>query len=173
VPRRTDAGFTLIDLLVAMAVISILSALALPQLARSRKAANETSAIASLRHFVSSQEVYSIACGRGGFAASFTMLATPPPGATEPFVAPEFTIGATPVKSGYQFTLGPGAGAGAGPADCNGLPTTSAYYATGQPISFPSTGNRSFATSNAHAIWALAGGAAPTQPFGAPAAVIQ
>jgi prepilin-type N-terminal cleavage/methylation domain-containing protein len=169
---QRDAGFTLIELLLVVALISIISAIAIPRLSLARRAANEASAIASLRHVVSAQEVYSTSCGRGGYAASFIELSTPPPGSTEAFVSAEFWV-AVPVKAGYRFTLGAGAGATVTPVDCLGAATQSAYYSTAVPLSVPATGTRSFATSNAHAIWQVVGGAAPTQPFGAPATIVQ
>lgn len=55
---RKNKGFTLIELLIVIAVIAILAAIAIPNLLASRKAANESSAIASLRTLVSAQETY-------------------------------------------------------------------------------------------------------------------
>jgi len=56
--KRAQKGFTLIELLIVIAVIAILAAIAIPNLLASRQAANESSAISSLRTLVSAQETY-------------------------------------------------------------------------------------------------------------------
>ena len=94
---------------------------------------NETSAIASLKVTTSSQVAYSASCGNGGYAASFTVLGTPPGGHARASSRPTSAAVATPQKSGYNFTLVAGAGSAAGPNDCNGTATITAYYATARP----------------------------------------
>jgi len=166
--RQHEEGFTLIELLIVVAIISIIAAIAVPGLMRSRMGGNETSAAASLRTINVAEVSYSSSCGNQGFAVSFQVLATPPPGQTESFISPEFNS-PTPIKAGYTFTLAPGAGAAAGLNDCNGTATQTAYYATAVPQTFGSTGGRSFATNQANTIWQVSAAAAPTEPFGAPA----
>jgi prepilin-type N-terminal cleavage/methylation domain-containing protein len=166
-----ETGFTLIELLIVVAIIAIISALASAGLLRSRAAANEASAIQSMRVTSSSQNAYAVACGRGAYAASYLVLGTPPPGGGPGFVPADLT-NANPLKSGYRFSMGAGAGSSAGPTDCNGTATLTAFYASATPLSFFS-GGRSFAITANGAIWQLQGGTPPAEPFGAPATMIQ
>lgn len=170
-PAR-DNGFTLIELLIVVAIIAVITAVAAVSVLRSRAAAQEAGAIANIRVTSSSQKAYAIACGRGAYAPSYVVLGTPPIPGDPGFISADLGSSVTPVKSGYQFAIAPGAGSAAGPTDCNGGPTITAFYASAVPISAMS-GARSFAVNGNGAVWQLSGSTAPTEPFGPPATPIQ
>lgn len=168
-PRRvSDDGFTLVELLIVITIITILAGMAVPSLLRAKIMGNETGAIGSISALRAAQVSYATACGGGAYGTQLTTLGTPPPGSTAAFISADLGLSDTPTKSGYAFKMASGAGATAGPNDCNGKATRSAFYASAVPLTFNSTGRRSFATNAQELIWQLDSNIPPPEPFGAP-----
>ena len=131
---RKHKGFSLIELLIVVAIILIIAAIAIPNLLRARMAANESSAVASIRTINTGEITYNSAYPTVGYAASLSNLggvAPCTPSSTTACVIDSVLAGGT--KSGYTFQA---TGAG-GPPNVQ-------YYATGVPVTLNQTGVRSF-----------------------------
>ena len=96
-------GFTLLDTIFVIALIGLLSAIAVPTLLRSRAAANETATLATMRVVHTGALSYALSCGAGLWPAGFTVLADPL--GVNGFLPPDLTTVATPTKSGYTYTM--------------------------------------------------------------------
>jgi len=101
-----NKGFSLIELLIVVAIILVIAAIAVPSFLRSRIAANESAAASAIRMVNSAQFSYSSAYPSTGFASTLTALggtACSPPASTGACLID--TVLAAGVKSGYSFTL--------------------------------------------------------------------
>jgi len=131
---RKQKGFSLIELLIVVAIILIIAAIAIPNLLRARIAANESSAVASIRTLNTAQISYNSAYPTVGFAAGLANLqgtsCSPPTSAGACLIDTQLGSG---TKSGYAFSM---VGSGGTPA--------SSYMAIGSPLTPNQTGVRYF-----------------------------
>jgi prepilin-type N-terminal cleavage/methylation domain-containing protein len=132
---QRQKGFSLIELLIVVAIILIIAAIAIPNLLRARIAANESSAVASIRTINTAMISYDSSYPTVGFAAALTNLGpggvstacpNPPTSTNACWIDGQLASGR---KSGYNF---------------GATGTSGGYYAYATPVTANSTGVRSF-----------------------------
>jgi type IV pilus assembly protein PilA len=133
-PQSGKEGFSLIELLLVVAIILIIAGLAIPNLMRSRIAANEASAVGTI-HAINSALINYASTFDIGYPASFSYLA---PSAMPTSTAADLldSIVVSGKKSGYHFVYTPGSVSAGGAIDT--------YSITGQPLVPGTTGQRNF-----------------------------
>lgn len=131
---RKQKGFSLIELLIVVAIILIIAAIAIPNLLRARMAANESSAVVSLKTIDTGMITYQSTYPAIGYAQALTNL-----GGVAPCVPSSNTACiidsslASGNKQGYTFNL-----------VSSGGPPTVQYYVSAVPVVLNQTGVRSF-----------------------------
>ena len=111
---KKQKGFSLIELLIVVAIILIIAAIAIPNLMKSKMAANESSAVGSLRTLNTAEVTYAAQCPALGFSAGLGNLGAGAGDCNAANIVDNVLGVAAPTKSGYNFTYGPGAANAAG-----------------------------------------------------------
>jgi type IV pilus assembly protein PilA len=148
---KKQKGFSLIELLIVVAIILIIAAIAIPNLLRSRMAANEASAVGSIRTLNTSAVTYSSTYPGTGYPASLAVMGGASPCTALPATAcliDAVLSGGT--KSGYTFAW---TGDGATPSV--------GYSLTSIPVSVGTSGQRSFFSDQSGVIRYQVTGATP------------
>jgi prepilin-type N-terminal cleavage/methylation domain-containing protein len=152
--KRASRGFSLIELLIVVAIILIIAAIAIPNLLRSRIAANQASAVGSLRTLNTAEITYATTYNTG-YTATLGNLG--PNGTSNPVATAAGLIDSvlsgsaangaqatSAAKSGYQFTYTPSA------TDTSGRINT--YGITATPVSVGTTGTNFYYTDQSGVI---------------------
>ena len=141
---RKQKGFSLIELLIVVAIILIIAAIAIPNLLRARMAANESSAVATIRTINSGEVTYNSTYPSVGFAPALVNLggalgaACTPSSTTACLIDSVVANNGNPAgggKSGYNFSTGAGTVAGG---------VNVGFTALAVPITINQTGIRAF-----------------------------
>ena len=158
---KKQKGFSLIELLIVVAIILIIAAIAIPNLMRSRMAANESSAVGSVRTINTAMVTYNTSFPDTGYAAALTNLGGTTAACAPPALATvaaacliDNLLSVVQQKSGYKF-------AAAGAATANS-PTNNTYTVTATPLTIGATGNRGFFSDQSGVIRYTLDGTPPT-----------
>lgn len=134
-------GFSLIELLIVVAIILIIAAIAIPNFMRARITANETAAVSNMRTIITAQVTYSSTYGNG-FAPNLPALNGPGPASCNGANLIDNVLAAGQ-KTGYSYGLTPGLPVLVVPPGC-GAAGVSSFMVTATPLAVGTTGQRSF-----------------------------
>lgn len=150
--RRRGAGFTLVELLIVLAIVGVVVSVGMAGFRAARVRGNETAAVAALTAINQAQVAFAQACGHGRFAPSLSALGTPMPTTGRGFLSPDLTVGDTVVKTGYLFVMAGTEAVDSRPS-CTGVMPVAGYRVTADPIVPGSTGDRFFASNGDRVVY--------------------
>lgn len=138
--KSSARGFSLIELLIVVAIILIIAAIAIPNLLKSRMAANESAAVANMKTMGTALVTYTAVYGTCGYPDSMTRLGPgAPPSSTAAGLLDAVMANDTFVKQGYIYTYLLTGGVG----DCTGAPGSD-FELEAKPSTWTKTGTRGF-----------------------------
>ena len=148
---RKQKGFSLIELLIVVAIILIIAAIAIPNLLRAKISANESSAVGSVRNIVTAEASFSSSYPAYNFAVTLDQLGPGAGVASCPATGPTPTAAClldsalagavSSIKSGYRFQA-KGDNPVADPQ--TGIIKQNGFTASAWPLGFNQTGVRDF-----------------------------
>jgi type IV pilus assembly protein PilA len=150
---RKQKGFSLIELLIVVAIILIIAAIAIPNLLRAKISANESSAVGSVRNIITAEASFNSSYPQWGYALTLVLLGPGAGQAVCPATGPDPTKGGClldsnlasaniSTKSGYMFEA---VGNNPSPADpITGIIAQTGFTASAAPVRFNQTGVRMF-----------------------------
>jgi prepilin-type N-terminal cleavage/methylation domain-containing protein len=126
-------GFTLVEIMIVVAIIALLAAIAIPNLLRARLNANEAAAIEAMKTICGAANSFA-SVNQAGFPPLLATLTTETP----PYLDSTFATAVAPVRNGYTFTY-----TANDPADTQGN-FPNGFWVTAIPTTVGTTGSRSF-----------------------------
>jgi len=128
----SNRGFSLVELMIVVAIIAIIAGIAIPNYANSKIAANEAAAASAVKSIVTANMMYASTVGNGAYTGALDALGATNPPLLDPILASGH-------RNGYSFDVSGGG---------------DTFIVTAQPISSGVTGNRSFTCDQTGVLYA-------------------